>query len=97
MDEPVFCKSYKGCGKNFMKQTFAFTDIDGIPHDVEFELIQTPGEFRTWGIRGSLLTHGVPEETAEVTERYITRGEAEATLSMLCQCQVMPCTLKDVL
>lgn len=81
----------------FMKQKFEFTDIDGESHMVEFEVIHNEGEYRVYGIRACMTSGGVVQENAEVRERFITLAEAEATLGMLCECQVMPCTLRDVI
>ena len=80
-----------------MKQEFEFTDIDGMEHTVQFSVIQTKHDYRVYGIRACMLQNGVVQETAEARERFITLGEAEATLQMLCDCQVMPNTLRDVI
>ncbi len=76
---------------------FEFMDTDGVLHKVEFSLLQTEGEFRTYGIQARMSKDGTEEEVALATERFITREEAEATITMLCKYQVMPCTLKDVI
>lgn len=80
-----------------MKDKFEFTDIDGVAHTVAFSVIENEHEYRRYGIRASMLHAGEVEETFEARERFITLVEAEATLKMLCDCQVMPSTLRDVI
>ncbi|MBR5152345.1 MAG: hypothetical protein IKW60_02315 [Clostridia bacterium] len=79
-----------------MNQEFSFTDMEGTLHQVAFSLLHTEGEFRTYGIQATMYRDGQVEEHASVTERFITREEAEATVAMLCKYQVLPCTLKDI-
>ncbi len=79
-----------------MRQAFTFTDSEKQVHTVSFRVIRNEGEFRTYGIAAEMTGENGEEETAAVTERFITREEAEATIEMLCACEVMPCTLKDV-
>ena len=80
-----------------MKETFGFTDIDGKTHAVEFSIIQTEADYRTYGIRACLITDGEVTESKEATERFITLPEAEATVKMLQECEVMPSTLCQIL
>ncbi len=80
-----------------MEQSFQFTGIDGQEHSVTFSVLETDGEYRVYGIRACMTSDGRIEETAEVKERFITLGEAEATVRMLCHYQVMPCTLRDII
>lgn len=96
MRKARFSESKRNKGEA-MKQEFTFTDIDGERHTVEFEAIRADAEFRTYGIRAVMHQCGRIEESAEVSERFITPEETRATIDMLCKCQVMPCTLRDVI
>ncbi len=80
-----------------METKFEFTDMDGVEHTVEFSVIETEHEYRRYGIQACMLEDGVVKETVQARERFITLGEAKATLKMLCACQVMPNTLRDVI
>lgn len=80
-----------------METKFEFTDMDGALHTVTFSVIETEHEYRRYGIEACMLDGGVIKETVQARERFITPGEAEATLKMLCDCQVMPNTLRDVI
>lgn len=80
-----------------MEQSFQFTGIDGREHNVTFDILQSDGEYRSYGIRACMTSGSKTEEEAEVKERFITYAEAEATVKMLCHYQVMPCTLRDII
>lgn len=79
-----------------MGEFFNFQDEEGEACRVEFELLDSEKSIWRYGIRARLFRQGNLTETAEATERFLTREEAEQTIKMLCQFQVTPCTLCDV-
>ncbi len=79
-----------------MGEFFDFQDEDGEVCRVEFELLDSGESLRRYGIRARLFREGSLAETAEATERFMTREEAEQTAKMLCRFQVTPCTLCDI-
>lgn len=80
-----------------MKDSYEFTDEEGNGCRVEFEVIHKEGSLRKYGIAGKIITNGEITDTAEANERFITEDEALKTLEMLCEFQVTPCTLCDVI
>ena len=80
-----------------MKKTFQFIDTDGRENTVEFEAVKTGEGCRRFGVRAQLSQSGTVLETAEAGARFITPEETAAVLDMLCEFQVTPCTLCDVI
>ena len=81
-----------------MKDKFIFVDIEGEENTVTFEIVETDSEYRRYGISTRQINQsGQIVDSAVAKERFITKAEAEAVTEMLCKCQVMPCTLCDVI
>lgn len=75
---------------------FDFCDEEQETCHVEFELLETEESIWRYGIRAKLFRNGELAETSEVTERYLTKEEAKEMMKVLCQFQVTPCTLQDI-
>ncbi len=80
-----------------MKKIFQFIDADGRENTVEFEAVQDRAYCRQFGVRAQLSRAGKVLETAEAGARFITPEETSAVMDMLCEFQVTPCTLCDVI
>ncbi len=80
-----------------MGEICVFQDEDGETCRVEYTVLDAEKPGWRYGIRARLFRKGNPVETAEATERFLTRTEAEQTMKMLCRYQVTPCTLCDVI
>ena len=66
-----------------MEESFQFIDMDGQTHQVVFTVLHTEGEFRVYGVRACMISDGTIERVEEVTERFITLAEAEATIERI--------------
>ena len=80
-----------------MGMSFGFYGEDGSAYRVEFSILKKEHIKRAYGIRAEIFQEGVLVEYAEATNRFFTRAEAEKTVELLCQFQVTPCTLCDVI
>lgn len=81
-----------------MEDIFSFTDIMGEDNTVEFKVIKTDADYRKFGICAKQYDkNGKLIDSANAEERFITETEATETIRMLCEYQVMPCTLCDIL
>lgn len=81
-----------------MEGEFSFTDIMGDKNKVRFKVVQNEADYRKYGIYAEQLDDSdrlIDSVAAE--ERFITKTEAEMTIGMLCEYQVMPCTLCDII
>lgn len=81
-----------------MEGEFSFTDISGENNRVTFDVVHKAAEYREYGICAKQYNDsGTLVDSATAEERFITKTEAEMTVKMLCECQVMPCTLCDII
>ncbi len=80
-----------------MNMNYVFTDEDGKCQTVELRMICAESGTRRYGVEASLIHNESVVETETAEERFITEKEAEETMKMLCDFQVTPCTLCDVI
>lgn len=76
---------------------FDFCDEEDRLYRVQFEVLNDGGSHRPYGIGATIYTDGKRIETTEARNRFFTRAEAEENIKMLCEFQVTPCTLRDVI
>lgn len=80
-----------------MKQ-YTLTLEDETQSTVSFDVICEADAYRPYGISAELVNTATQErDSAAAHNRFATREEAEATIQMLCDNQVTPCTLCDIL
>lgn len=80
-----------------MEKSFEFQGEDGKNYQVTFGLLETLGKVRRYGIRAEISGGERRKEVTEAKERFITKGEAEKAMEMLCRFRVTPCTLCDII
>lgn len=80
-----------------MKMNYEFTDEEGRCQTVELQMICTGDGIRRYGVEARLIHNEEVLETEAAEERFLTEEEAAETMKMLCDFQVTPCTLCDVI